>query len=245
MVLSGELTVHILGGKTERVSAGQCAMLFPFQSHSYDRPEGTEYFRFNFLPSLVQSFFTLNENNVGECSVFSVNLNQYEAFLNEVRKGEVSLYKVKGFLYNLIGDYISSVKLVKKHGDTDVLTKVITYVTERKGERLTLANTAAALGYNEKYLSRAITASAGFGFSTLLATLRMDAASHLLKTTSRTVVDIAIECGFGSERNFYRQFKEITGYTPKEYRSSSPKTVVINDAVLKSQGYLKKQNKSE
>jgi len=243
MVFRGELTVHILGGKTERVGVGECAMIFPFQSHSYDRPEGTEYFRFNFLPSLVQTFYTQNENNVGESSVFSIDFSQYEPFFESVRNGGVSLYKVKGFLYNVIGDYTAAVNLVKKHGDTDVLGKVIAYINEHKNEKLTAADTAAALGYNEKYLSRAITSAAGFGFSVLLSTLRMDYASHLLKTTNRTVVDIAIECGFGSERNFYRRFKEITGYTPKEYRGSSPKTVVINDAVLKSQGYFKKPEK--
>ena len=238
MVLKGELALHILGGKSEKIPAGKCAMLAPFQSHSYDRPEGTEYFRFNFLPSLVQSFFTPNENNVGTGAVFGVDLNQYEPFFQSIREGRVSLYKVKGFLYNVIGDYTSEVKLVKGHGGTDVLGKVIAYITEHKGEHLTASATALALGYNEKYLSRAITESAGFGFSTLLATLRMDAASHLLKTTSRTVFDIAMECGFGSERNFYRKFKQITGYTPKEYRGTSPKTIVINDAVLKSQGYF-------
>jgi transcriptional regulator GlxA family with amidase domain len=148
------------------------------------------------------------------------------------------LYKVKGFLYNVIGDYTSSTKLIKRHGDTDVLGKVISYITKHNGERITAQSAAAALGYNEKYLSRAISSAAGFGFSTLLSTLRMDLASHLLKNTNRTIVDIAIECGFGSERNFYRRFKEMTGYTPKEYRGTSPKTIVINDAVLKSHGYL-------
>ena len=239
-VLKGELAVHILGGKTEVVRAGECAMIFPFQSHAYDRAQGTEYFRFNFLPSLVQSFFAPNESNVGESFVFPVSIPEYVPFLETVRSGNVSLYKVKGFLYSVIGDYTAKVNIIKKHGDTGVLGKVIAYITEHKGERIGVADAAAALGYNVKYLSRAITSAAGFGFTTLLYTLRMDSASHLLKTTDRTVVDIAIECGFGSERNFYRRFKEITGYTPKEYRHNSPKTLVINDAVLRSQTYLPK-----
>ena len=55
---------------------------------------------------------------------------------------------------------------------------------------------------------------------------------NLLKNTQRTVVDIALECGFGSERNFYRTFKELTGYTPKEYRFSYNEKITINDAIL-------------
>ena len=157
---------------------------------------------------------------------------EYEPFFNTVRDGELSYYKVKGFLYNIIGDYTKSIPLTKKHVDDNVLTKVIAYIDEHKGDRVTLTETSAALGYNEKYLSRVINESAGFGFSTLLSTLRMEAASYLLQNTTRTVVDIAIECGFGSERNFYRSFKELTGFTPNEYRSASPKKAAINDAVL-------------
>lgn len=232
LVTSGELTVHILGKQDEKIPKGSAALLFPFQSHSYDRPEGTEYFRFAFSPSLLQAFFTSNQNNIGERSVFPINLSEYEPFFDTVRSSEITYYKVKGFLYNIIADYAKSIPLTKKHADDTVLAKVIAYIDEHKSERVTMAETASALGYNEKYLSRVINESAGFGFSTLLSTLRTEAASYLLKNTNRTIVDIAIECGFGSERNFYRSFKEQTGLTPNEYRASSPIKPAINDAVL-------------
>ena len=232
LVTSGELTLHVLGKESEKIPAGKCALLFPFQSHAYERPEGTEYFRFNFLPSLIQSFFAPNEKNTGERSVFPLNIGEYAAFLDTVRTDTLTLYKVKGFLYNIIGDYSNNVPLVEKHVDDNVLSKVITYIDSHKSERITISKTAAALGYNEKYLSRCINSAAGFGFTTLLSMLRLESARHLLKNTDRTVVDIAIECGFGSERSFYRSFKELTGYTPNEYRMFYPKKVVINDAVL-------------
>lgn len=232
IVTKGELTIHILGKNDEKISAGSCALLFPFQSHAYDRPEGTEYFRFNFAPSLLQTFFVSNQNNIGERSVFPINLSEYTPFFNTVRAKKLTYYKVKGFLYNIIDDYTRSIPLTKKHYDDNVLSKVISYIDEHKSEKITMAETATALGYNEKYLSRVINESAGFGFSTLLSTLRMEAASYLLKNTNRTVVDIALECGFGSERNFYRTFKELTGYTPNEYRSAVPNKPAVNDAML-------------
>ena len=232
IVTSGELTVNILGKPSEKISKGSAAFLFPFQSHSYDRPEGTEYFRINFSPSLLQAFFTSNKNNIGEYSAFKINLLEYEPFFNSIREGKITYYKVKGFLYNIIADYTGCVPLIKKHVDDNVLTKIIAYIDAHKAEKITIAETAAALGYNSKYLSRVINETAGFGFSVLLSTLRMEAASYLLRNTSRTIVDISIECGFGSERNFYRLFKEMTGYTPNEYRSISPKQTTVHDAVL-------------
>lgn len=232
IVTSGELTVNILGKPSEKIPKGSAALLFPFQSHSYDRPEGTEYFRINFAPSLLQAFFTPNQNNIGERSVFPINLKEYEPFFDTVRTGNITYYKVKGFLYNIIADYTSCIPLTKKHVDDNILTKIIAYVDEHKSERITLAETASALGYNVKYLSRVINETAGFGFSTLLSTLRMEAARYLLQNTSLTVVDITLECGFGSERNFYRIFKSFTGFTPNEFRSASPRASAVNDAVL-------------
>ncbi len=232
MVLSGELTVRVPGKPSERICAGQCALIFPFQTHAYDRTEGTEYFRFNFVPSLINSFFTSNDKKIGERSVFPINMNEYLPFLEAVRKRNVPIYKVKGFLYNIAGDFSSNIAFVKKRIDDTILSKVIAYIDANISERITISDTATALGYNEKYLSRTINASAGFGFPTLLATLSIEAARNLLKNTERTVVDIAMECGFGSERNFYRTFKEFTGYTPKDFRHSSPIKLVINDKII-------------
>ena len=181
---------------------------------------------------MVQAFFKPNEKNVGESAVFPINMDEYASFLNSVREGQITLYKVKGFLYNIMGDYTANVALVKQCVDESTLNKVITYINDHIGEKLKITDVAAALGYNDKYLSRQISGAAGFGFSTLLTTLRVDAASNLLKNTDMSLVDIAFECGFGSERNFYRSFKEFTGLTPKEYRLSPPRKIVINDAVL-------------
>ena len=229
LVTSGELTLHILGKESENIPEGSCALIFPFQSHAYDRPDGTEYFRFNFSPSLVKSFFAPNEKNIGERAVFTVNINDYIAFLNTVRSETLSLYRVKGFLYNVIADSSEKIALVKKHVDDNVLSKVITYLDSHKGEQVTISEVASAIGYNEKYLSRSINNAAGFGFSSLAAMLKMETACHLLKNSDRTIVDIAIECGFGSERSFYRSFKEMTGYTPKEYRLHANTTINNTD----------------
>ena len=129
IVTNGELTVHLLGKPSEKVPAGYAALLFPFQSHSYDRPDGTEYFRFNFSSSLLQSFFSTNQNIVGERAVFPVNLVEYEHFFNTVRNGSLSYYKVKGFLYNIIGDYTSTVPLTKMHVDDSILAKYCHHCT--------------------------------------------------------------------------------------------------------------------
>jgi transcriptional regulator GlxA family with amidase domain len=51
---------------------------------------------------------------------------------------------------------------------------------------------------------------------------RVRKASELLITTSLGVDEIGRKCGFGSYANFNDQFKEIAGYSPREYRNRHP-----------------------
>lgn len=53
----------------------------------------------------------------------------------------------------------------------------------------------------------------------------------MLSETKKSSLEIALECGFGSERNFNRQFKNITGLTPKQYKKSNEVTVIDKSRV--------------
>jgi len=142
LVTRGELTLYLLGREPEKIKEGQCALIFPFQSHAYDRQDGCEYFRFNFAPSIAKSFFTPNEKTVGERAVFSVNVNEYTPFFENVRNKKVTMLKAKGFIYSILGDYESQITLDKTAIDDTVLGKVIAYVDSHKSENLTAAKVA-------------------------------------------------------------------------------------------------------
>ena len=49
---------------------------------------------------------------------------------------------------------------------------------------------------------------------------RIEKAWHLLVTTNRRVVDIALECGFSNQAHFATVFKRLTGLTPIEARKN-------------------------
>ena len=62
----------------------------------------------------------------------------------------------------------------------------------------------------------------GFGLSLgeFLSRTRVAQVQRLLVTTDRTVLDIALECGFGSASRFHAVFKEQCGQSPADYRKS-------------------------
>ena len=91
------------------------------------------------------------------------------------------------------------------------------YIGENFRENLTRSSVGAALGYSPSYISHVIENLPGTSFTSLLNSIRVEYAKDLLSKRDLNVLDIALECGFGSDRNFYRAFKDFTGYSPKEY----------------------------
>ncbi len=51
-----------------------------------------------------------------------------------------------------------------------------------------------------------------------IRTLRLKQACYLLKTTTQTVVSIAVETGYADSGYFNKIFKKKYGYTPAQYR---------------------------
>lgn len=51
-----------------------------------------------------------------------------------------------------------------------------------------------------------------------LNSYRIQQACQLLRETELSAKDVAAQCGFNSQQNFFRVFKKWTHVTPKQYR---------------------------
>jgi AraC-like DNA-binding protein len=61
-------------------------------------------------------------------------------------------------------------------------------------------------------------AETGKTFTEYLADIRCDKAAELLVGSDRTILDIAMSCGFGNLSHFYHVFKRKKGTSPGRYR---------------------------
>lgn len=87
---------------------------------------------------------------------------------------------------------------------------------------LRIGDVAGRLGQPEYRVSRCISASLGFAnFNRLINHHRIADAKRLLSdpSESRSILEIALDCGFGSLGPFNRAFKEETATTPRAYRT--------------------------
>ncbi|MBQ8290599.1 MAG: helix-turn-helix transcriptional regulator [Clostridia bacterium] len=218
-VIDGKFDSHI-NGKTETIHTGEIGIIFPFQPHGYQRYEGSDYLRFDFDTELAADFFSFNRDKVGEKAVFKASeVTEFTIKKNFIEGTGVSRLIAQNLIYSILSDFTSQVKLVPTKKDGNALIKAITYIKSNTERDIQMSTVAKALGYSESYFSRAINKTAGFGFNTLLAMIRVENAKKLLRETKKSMLEIVLECGFGSERSFYRQFKELTGISPLKYKN--------------------------
>lgn len=220
-VTDGMIDIQV-NGRTEIARTNEAALLFPFQPHGYKKYGGSEFLRFNFDVSLAYDFFNSHSNSIGKRSVFKASeITALCVKNNFVGKREVSRFTVQSFLYSALADFTSQIEIVPKKENDSILLKAIDYIIKNQSNELDLVSVAKALGYSKSHFSRAVNKPSGLNFNNLVAMIRVENAKMLLRDTDKSILEIVLECGFGSERSFYRQFKDVTGEAPLKYRTSS------------------------
>ena len=227
LVLDGELSVTIGSGKTETARAGDFILIFPFQMHQYSSAMVNKFVIYTFSPSFISDYLTVTKGKIGERAVFKADKSTFDLFVSRFLSNEdYSIYSIRSCLYAMLSDFSKQVPLSEVKSDMGALEKMVAYVNENYTMHLSLDVVAKEIGYSANYLSHCIKKRFSFGYPTLLSCIRIEKAKTLLSETKKSSLEIALECGFGSERNFNRQFKSITGLTAKEYKKSSEVTVI-------------------
>ena len=90
---------------------------------------------------------------------------------------------------------------------------------ERFRSAMTLEEIAAEVGVSPAQASAAYRQTYHRGIAEQQRRLRIDFASRRLLDRDATIAQIAVEAGFADQSHFARTFREITGMTPKRYRS--------------------------
>ncbi|MBP2157731.1 MULTISPECIES: AraC family transcriptional regulator [Asticcacaulis] len=86
---------------------------------------------------------------------------------------------------------------------------------------LSLQKLAAHIAVAPNTISQTLNETLGENFFAYVNRWRVEAAQPLIRTSDRTVLDIALEVGFNSKSAFYKAFKATTGVTPVQYKEKS------------------------
>jgi transcriptional regulator GlxA family with amidase domain len=100
-----------------------------------------------------------------------------------------------------------------------MLRKLHLTVEQMPASEATVARVAQALHTTERTLARKMLAASGMPAAAYIRRIKLKQVSERLIYTRASATEISIELGFSSDSGMRRMFKELTGYTPAQYRT--------------------------
>ena len=98
------------------------------------------------------------------------------------------------------------------------LKRVARYIDENISRPISVADLAAAAKLSPSHLSRSFRISIGIAPHAYLIVHRMALARALLVSTSRPLLEIALECGLADQAHLCRLFRRHVGMSPSAWR---------------------------
>ena len=102
--------------------------------------------------------------------------------------------------------------------DPERLRRIDDYLSENFGSDISLQDIADEIGVSRFHVVRLFKQEYGETPFERLTRLRMDEAKRRLSTTTDSVTDIAMDCGYQNPGNFASAFRRLVGVTPRAYR---------------------------
>ncbi|WNS44074.1 AraC family transcriptional regulator [Paenibacillus sp. MMS20-IR301] len=133
---------------------------------------------------------------------------------------------VMGLLHELCALLLRHMPLdtVNPHRDKRRMTNmkimqgVLQFLDSNYMHPVTLADAAKHANMSLFYFSRFFKSISGMSYIAYLNSIRVNQAEYLLLNTDKSILDIALECGFSNIRTFNRVFKQVKLRTPSELR---------------------------
>ena len=94
------------------------------------------------------------------------------------------------------------------------------WIEEHLGRVIHLEELAAYSGYSLWHMQKVFKEVTGTSLGKYIRQRRLAGAIHLLRTSERSIFDIALDYGFGSQSHFTYMFRKEYGITPFDFRQN-------------------------
>lgn len=118
----------------------------------------------------------------------------------------------------MLEDLISTIQNTQTYPHLVLLSAALKHMEQNLSQELNREDIAKIAGMSPGHFSRIIKETTGKTFSEILTGYRIARASQLLVRTNKSLVQIALECGFTDQSYFSRVFRKSKNCTPNEYR---------------------------
>lgn len=137
-----------------------------------------------------------------------------------------TIRQVADLHHEMAKDFTGKMILQKK---SSILSKpvmqCVDYIYSHIKERITIQVLADHTELSTNYLSRIFKQNLGVSVSDYIREQKIEKATHLLRYSNKSIVDIANYLAFSSQSHFIQTFENFTGLTPKKYRDKYYKSM--------------------
>lgn len=108
----------------------------------------------------------------------------------------------------------------RKEEHSVVVEKALSFIAANLSQSLSVNKIAEAAGYSSSRLKLVFKTITGHGILFHIHSMRFEKAKQLLLQTNLSILDIALEIGFGGPEQFARAFHKKTGMAPSSFRKN-------------------------
>lgn len=244
-VLEGNLSFQINESRMVLHEGDVLIVLPGILHHDLIREEGTRLIRILMDPALltreadirrrfIHPFFDNMEKDCFLLPASHALSAPVRALVLEIEKEEVSADPLKGLriaaslhllLYHLCQAFPpeETKKPLPSREDRETQKRMIHYINENFGEKITLDAIAAAGQVSKSKCSSLFRTYIGLTPIDYVNEYRLGVSRGLLEKEDTPIADIAYTCGFTSQSYFTKLFRQSFHMTPREYRAAARK----------------------
>jgi YesN/AraC family two-component response regulator len=236
-VHSGEVILYVSDEKLI-LKEGDICFVNPGEVHGLDlREQMVDYYAAVFVPTLFQfrekhfleqEFFApLQEGQLRFPRIVNATNEHYEEMRRIVdhmfRKDGISKVRIFTDLTMIFCELLehSMMETVMESAGyryTEAIKRCICYMEANYSRKITLTELANEVHMSPNYLCSYFKKYTGISPFTQLHYVRVKTAENMLLEGDESIVSVAEACGFENVSFFIRKFKELTGFTPSNYR---------------------------
>lgn len=223
LCLSGNQNVRV-GEEIYTLKKGDAVVIFPNMVHEYIKHESNEPTE---VVALICDTKLLSENLpdiITGCPrspfVEASRISENTILAFEKIALQNSDIEMIGWTYIILSNLMEVIELTPTQLDLELPSKIIAYIDTNFADKLTINRIAKIFGYHPSYIAHLFCDRLKIPFRTYLGAVRSEFAASQIRTTEKSLTEIAYESGYDSLNTFCRCFKKHFSKTPSQYKKS-------------------------
>lgn len=226
--LNGDGAVSANGCTDIRLPKGCCVVIDCHMPHEYHSlSDKWEFIWIHFGGCAATPFFKILYPDEKLHAVYIDMIGKFEGKLSRLleftEKNDVmGSMEISSNMHSLLNSVcicaLENEKNVSRHESADDINAVVAFIENNYQDAVTLDDMTDSIHASKYHFIRRFKREMGITPYSYLTSYRINISKTLLRTTNKSVAEIAELCGFLDTGNFISHFKKHTGQKPLQYR---------------------------